>query len=77
MLTKLKMTGIEEYGDETKEVTALHFRCPCGNGEIVEEHKKQFKADFTAISILCQQCNERYGVKFNENAKWELIEREK
>lgn len=77
-LIPLKITHFKEECENGKEVETLYYECPCGKGEITEERKKQFGADFYAISILCAECEKRYGVKFDKTneVRWDLYERE-
>lgn len=76
---QLKIKKIETYlnQSENKKTTITTFDCFCNNGEMQEEDTMINKTNFITFSILCKECKERYGVKFNNQTdSWDLEEKQ-
>ena len=78
MRTKRITTNTTEIkrGEASGEATMITYSCPCGEGEIVEEHDDIPGFRSNDVWCTCEKCRQKYRIDTSKGiSNWELIER--
>lgn len=78
MKTKLKDSIVKEelYGNGDTELYI--YECPCGKGEIREEHENIPGFRSHDVWMTCDECSEKWEIDTSNGVRnWELIEKNK
>lgn len=76
MKTKLKekIENEANYGAGVGTEEKYIYECPCGKGEIVEEHCNVPGFREKDVFIMCKDCNKIWEIKGNIH-NWELVKK--
>lgn len=58
------------------DVKKFVYLCPCGKGEIIEEHDNVPDCISDDVWIECSDCQEKYDIDVSKgHDKWEVVEK--
>lgn len=64
------------YGAGDGDTERDEYECPCGKGNIVEEHDNIPGFREHGVYIVCKECNEKYDLDTSNGVRgWELVEK--
>ena len=79
MRTKLKKSDSYEstgYGAGSGDIELYIYECPCGKGEIHEEHENIPGFREHDVYLLCNECSKKWEIDTSNGVRnWNLIEK--
>lgn len=79
MRTKLKEEDFKQsqgYGAGSGDTELYIYECPCGKGEIREEHENIPGFREHDVNLLCDECSKKWKIDISNGVRnWELIEK--
>ena len=79
MRTELIYSNIYEhggYGAGSGDIERYEYKCPCGEGKIIEEHDNTPSFREHDVYIRCEKCNKEYNLDTSRGTRsWKLVKK--